>query len=240
MIALLPCSELSNKHRPCESTFKQTIKMILQVLTVVLIAVTQTQGNYNIYNNRQRRSAQCSSSAEPCRLMFEELHPNGTLMYRSAFQQLCSCSCNQGPCSNDWTNRNKIISRRMPSDTITANLHMMFCRAITPARVCSNNEVSVEVSGYLEIPNDLELYRCRCRNRSKPLLLKQRYIENYRFHHNYVCEDSWPTCGPSDRCMTVTSTQSTYHCECPSDKRCRFDETLDVFYTEQAVYCSSR
>ena len=49
-----------------------------------------------------------------------------------------------------------------------------------------------------------------------------------------------PTCGPSDRCMTVTSTQSTYHCECPSDKRCRFDETLDVFYTEQAVYCSSR
>ncbi|KAK3728638.1 hypothetical protein RRG08_041823 [Elysia crispata] len=70
------------------------------------------------------------------------------------------------------------------SSAMTVNLHMMFCRAVTPAR-------SVEVSGYLTIPNNVEDYRCRCRDSSKPLYLKQRYIENYRFYHKYVCGDRW-------------------------------------------------
>ncbi|KAK3733557.1 hypothetical protein RRG08_011274 [Elysia crispata] len=183
--------------------------MLLQMLFLALIALAHAQGYYVVHNNHQSPPAQarCSSSAKPCRLMFELLHPNGTVINALASQQLCSCNSYQGPCSNDWTNSNKKITRSLRSDTMAINLNMMFCSAITPSRVCSNNEVSVEVSGYLAIPNDVEDYRCRCRDSSKPLYLKQRYIENYRFYHKYVCEDSWPTCDPSDRCMTVTSTQ---------------------------------
>ncbi|KAK3733555.1 hypothetical protein RRG08_011272 [Elysia crispata] len=215
--------------------------MFLQMLIIVLIAVTQTHGNYNIYNNGHRSStrARCSSSAKPCRLMFEMLHLNGTLIHRSSSRQ-CSCNSYQGPCSNDWTNTNKKISRSLRSDTMIVNLHMMFCRTVTPARVCSNNEVAIETSGSLAIPTNLDHYRCRCSDTSKPLYLQHRRLANNRFYHKYVCGDTWPTCGPSDRCMTVTRTQSTYHCECPSDKRCPLSGSWIPGTIETLVYCSSR
>ncbi|RUS85914.1 hypothetical protein EGW08_006317 [Elysia chlorotica] len=220
--------------------------LLQQVLLVMLVLLAQSQAMYygsaaggGSYNSRLHRHARCSSSAKPCRLKFELFHLNNTLISRTASQQ-CSCNSNQGECSNDWTNSNKVISRNLRSDDMKVNLHMMFCNTVTPATECDNNQVSLEISGFMAIPNDVDNHACRCRNTSQPLYLVERRLANNRFYHKYVCADSWPTCSANNACMRVRSDRTDYFCECPSNLVCRLSGPWVAGTIEEIVYCSSR
>ncbi|GFR69557.1 hypothetical protein ElyMa_002052400 [Elysia marginata] len=214
--------------------------MLFQVSILMLVMVTLTQAYYPGYqpsHSRQVRTARCSGSNVACRIQFL-LYQNHRLMQRTSTQQ-CSCNSDQGACSTNWSDPNKVISRNLRSSNMNVTLQMMFCDTVTPRTSCNNNQVSLEVSGFLLIPNSLDHYRCRC-NDSLPLRLIERRVQNNRFYHKYVCGSSWNTCSTGSACMTVTNSETDYHCGCPSNMQCRAPTNWNRNTVQSIVYCSSR
>lgn len=221
--------------------------MLLKVLKLVTLVIatlnlTLTQALFPEYQagfatQESQYLARCTSSNQPCRLKFEILDaPNGLIQQASS--QQCSCNSYQGACSNDWTRSDRVISRNLRSETMNISLQMMFCSAVTPVQACSSNQIALEVSGSLMIPNTLDNYACRCDD-GQPLYLVQRRTQNFNFYHKYVCASSWRTCQASDPCMTVRASTTDYHCRCRSDQVCSHS-TWRHNTVESAVYCSSR
>ncbi|GFR68905.1 hypothetical protein ElyMa_005617900 [Elysia marginata] len=188
-------------------------------LLVLAAVVASTQAYpYNAYDNYYQRS-RCADSRKPCRLSMTLANDRGEpIQTHSA--ELCSCNF-PATCPTDWNQTDHLISRNLISSTYRTTLNLMFCDSVQPQRDCVGGEPAVVLSGYLEIPNELESYNCACQG-GVPLQLNRRWrTPSFKYMHEYVCDNQKPTCSISVQpCVQVQGMESRYNCKCPGRTQC--------------------
>ncbi|KAK3771403.1 hypothetical protein RRG08_050454 [Elysia crispata] len=155
------------------------------VLCLVLAVETHAQGYYG-GGYGYGRPEECTDVTRPCRMSLSLESDFGEPTLSSA--HLCSCS-HPSRCPTDLTQTDYVVSRRLVSSTYTTTLNMMFCNPVQPDRVCEGGETSVVLSGYLAIPDQLEVFNCSCED-GVPLQLNRRWrTANFKYMHEYVCDN---------------------------------------------------
>ena len=73
------------------------------------------------------------------------------------------------------------------SGNINMTLSIMFCNAVQPQRLCTSDDVALQLTGLSHIPTEVDFIACTCADPRPMVLDRKSYGADHQQYHAFVC-----------------------------------------------------